>query len=230
MDGHFHKKVTVVIPAWNEEDVIASVIQGVKKYVQTIVVVDDASSDQTAERARSAGADVLSHIINRGQGAALKTGIDYALLCGSDVIVTFDADGQHRPEEIERIVEPVVKGDVDVVLGSRFLGKNPLGIPFMRRTVLKGGIWFTRMISPIHITDTHNGFRAFSAKAARVIRIRQDRMAHASEIIDEIAYHKLRFCEVPVTVSYTNYSIKKGQSSLNFIEISVKFILGKLMH
>lgn len=224
------KKITVVIAAYNEESVIFSVIADVKKYIKDVVVVDDASGDRTAEIAEQAGADVLEHLINRGQGAALKTGIDYAVKRGADIIVTFDADGQHKAEEITRLVDPIIKDEVDVVLGSRFLGNIPNNIPFLRKMVLRGGIWFTRFFSKINITDTHNGFRALSRKAAQTIRIRQDRMAHASEILDEIAYHKLKFVEVPVTISYTDYSMQKGQSSLNSIKIAFKFFLNKIMH
>lgn len=222
-------KVFVVIAAYNEEEKISSVVSDVKKYINDVVVVDDASSDRTAELAEASGADVLTHIINRGQGASLKTGIDYAVKRGADIIITFDADGQHKADEIARLVDPVAKGEVDVVLGSRFLGNRPQNMPFARSLILKGGIWFTRFFSRINITDTHNGFRALSRKAAQTIRIKQDRMAHASEILDEIAYHKLKFCEVPVTISYTDYSLQKGQRSLNSIKIALKFILGKIM-
>ena len=224
-----NQKIFVVIAAYNEEALIASVVAGIKKHISNVVVVDDASGDRTADLAKEAGADVLEHLINRGQGAALKTGIDYAVKCGADIIVTFDADGQHKAEEIMRLVEPVAKGEVDVVLGSRFLGNIPNNIPFSRKIILRGGIWFTRFFSRINITDTHNGFRALSRKAAQTIRIKQDRMAHASEILDEIAYHKLKFCEAPVTISYTSYSMQKGQNSLNSIKIVFKFILGKIM-
>lgn len=224
------KKIFIVIAAYNEERTIASVVSGVKKYYDNAIVVDDASGDDTAKLAEEAGADVLDHLINRGQGAALKTGIDYVVKSGADIIVTFDADGQHKPEEISRMVEPIAKGEVDVVLGSRFLGNIPNNIPFLRKMVLRGGIWFTKFFSKINITDTHNGFRALSRKAAQIIRIRQDRMAHASEILDEIAYHKLKFVEVPVTISYTNYSMQKGQSSLNSLKIAFKFLLNKIMH
>ncbi len=229
MDLSGNKKIFVVIPAYNETAKIAEVVMSVKEIITNIIVVDDASEDQTAEIAERAGADVLEHLINRGQGAALKTGIDYAVKCGADIIVTFDADGQHKAEEMMRLVDPVAKGEVDAVLGSRFLGNLPQNMPMTRRLILKGGIMFTRFFSRINITDTHNGFRALSKHAAQTIRIRQDRMAHASEILDEIAYHKLKFCEVPVTISYSKYSLQKGQSSLNSIKIVFKFILGKIM-
>lgn len=229
MDPLGNKKIFVVIPAYNEAQKIADVVLSVKEIIPNVIVVDDASGDQTAETAEKAGADVLDHMINRGQGAALKTGIDYAVIRGADIIVTFDADGQHKAEEIMRLVEPVAKGEVDVVLGSRFLSNLPQNMPFTRSLILKGGIMFTRFFSRINITDTHNGFRALSRNAAQTIRIRQDRMAHASEILDEIAYHKLKFCEVPVTISYSKYSLRKGQSSLNSIKIVFKFMLGKIM-
>ncbi|HLC99436.1 MAG TPA: glycosyltransferase family 2 protein [Patescibacteria group bacterium] len=222
-------KIFVVIPAHNEATTIFFVVASVKRVIPNVIVVDDSSGDETATLAKQAGAEVLSHIINRGQGAALKTGIDYALLCGADVIVTFDADGQHKPEEILSMIEPVVRGEADVALGSRFLNGNSNTIPFIRRLVLRGGILFTKIFSRIRVTDTHNGFRALSKKAAETIRIRQDRMAHASEILDEIAYHGLKFREIPVTITYSAYSMQKGQSSLNSIKIALKFLLNKLI-
>ncbi|HDQ15973.1 MAG TPA: glycosyltransferase family 2 protein [Bacteroidetes bacterium] len=193
-----------------------------------IVVVDDGSSDKTFDLCKREKVHALRHVINRGQGAALKTGIDYALLRGADIIVTFDADGQHRAEEIKRLTEPIEKGEADAVLGSRFLDSRTK-VPFFKKIVLKGGVLFTRAFSGIKLTDTHNGFRALSRRAAQKIEIEQDRMAHASEIIDEIARKKIRFKEVPVTIVYTEYSKAKGQSILNSIRIAAKFLFHKLM-
>lgn len=229
VENSFYNRVFVVIPAFNEATTIVSVIENIKKYVTHVIVVDDASRDQTAILAEKAGADVLHHIINRGQGAALKTGIDYALRCGAEVMVTFDADGQHEASEIPLLVEPILHKEVDVVLGSRFLNGTPQTMPWMRRIMLRCAIIFTKVFSSIHVTDTHNGFRAFSRHAVQTIRIHQDRMEHASEIIDEIASHKLRFMEVPITITYSPYSLKKGQRISNFAKIGVKLLLRKII-
>jgi glycosyltransferase involved in cell wall biosynthesis len=220
--------IFIVIAAFNEGPAVGDVVLGVREQYEHVIVVDDGSSDDTAESARSAGALVVTHLINRGQGAALKTGLDFGLRCGADVLVTFDADGQHHPGDIQALIAPVLSGDCDVTLGSRFLHAGNR-IPFIRRCVLKVGILVTWLLSGIRLTDTHNGLRAFSRSAAERIRIVQDRMAHASEIIDEISTRKLRYREVPVRITYTEYSMKKGQSSGAAFRVLMDFVLGKLV-
>lgn len=222
------KSMWVVIAAYNEARKIASVIQSLRRTgYRNIIVVDDGSKDATTGIAERAGASVIRHPLNRGQGAALKTGIDAALLHGADYIVTFDADGQHDAAEIEDLLAPIRRGEADITLGSRFLTKKS-DIPMFKQMVLKGGILFTRLFSGIALTDTHNGFRALSRKAAQRIEIRQDRMEHASEIIDELMRKKLRYREIPVTIKYTEYSIQHGQSPFNSIKIALNLILRKL--
>lgn len=222
-------RIFVVIPAYNEEKSIASVLQGLQKQeYANIIVIDDCSKDATSHIAEEHGAMVLRHRINLGQGAALKTGIDCALEQGADIIITFDADGQHCPEDIPALVRPIEEGNADITLGSRFLnGKS--NVPFMKRLVLKAGILFTWACSRIKLTDTHNGLRAMSRKAAKTIQLHENRMAHASEIIDEIHRRRIRYEEVPVTIQYTKYSMKKGQSAFNAFEIAFQMILRKLM-
>lgn len=219
----------IVIAAYNEGTVIRGVVEGVKKQYQNVVVTDDSSTDSTADEARAAGAIVLEHLINRGQGAALKTGITYALRQGAEAVVTFDADGQHDPNEIAALLEPLEKNEVDIVLGSRFI-KSGSNVPPLRRMALKAGILFTRVMSRINVTDTHNGFRAMNRVAAEKIKIVQDRMAHASEILDEIVYHKLRYKEVPVTITYSYYSKEKGQKTSALFKIAFKILAHKLTH
>lgn len=218
--------ILIIIPAYNEEKTIQQVVASIKDFGQ-VVVVDDCSTDLTKEQAAKAGAIVLTHLVNRGQGAALQTGTNYALNQGADVVVHFDADGQHSPQEIVKMIEPILSGKADVVLGSRFLN-NDSKIPSIRRLVLKLAVIFTRLFSGIKVTDAHNGFRALSRTAAQKINITQDRMAHASEILDEIVKHNLKYLELPVQISYTAYSVKKGQSSLAFVGILKELMLGKL--
>ncbi len=220
------QKIIAVIPAFNEERAIGPVIAGLRGHVSEVIVVDDGSRDGTAAAARAAGATTLAHAINRGQGAGLATGIRAALESGADLIVTFDADGQHQPSDIARLVAPVVAGDADVALGSRFLepGSN---VPPLRRLVLKLAIWFTFLTTGLRLTDAHNGMRALSRTAASKIRIRQDRMAHASEIIGEIKRHGLRVREVPITVRYTEYSRAKGQSAFGALRILMDLWVGR---
>src|SRR3989344_9367616 len=215
-------KVFIVIPAFNEEATIGSVVQNLrKKGYSSIVVVDDGSSDDTLSVAKNNGARVVAHRLNRGQGAALQTGMDYAVLEGADIIVTFDADGQHDPSEIKEMISPILKGEAEVSLGSRFLSKQS-NVPFFKKLVLKGGVLFTYLTTGMLLSDTHNGFRAFSRKAARELRITQDRMEHASEIIEQIRIKHLKHKEVPVTIRYTEYSRKKGQSPLEAARIGVR--------
>lgn len=219
-------QIYFVIPAYNEAACVGEVIRRVLSRYANVVLVDDGSADNTAEVSAAAGATVLRHLVNRGQGAALKTGIDYALEAGADIVVTFDSDGQHRLEDVEALIQPVLEGRCDVCLGSRFLEPGTR-VPFFRWVTLKLGIVFTRVVSQIRVTDTHNGLRAFSRDAARRIQIRQDRMAHASEILDEISRLKLRFCEVPTRILYTEYSKAKGQRSSAAFRIVWDFLVGK---
>ncbi len=219
--------IVIVIPAFNEGKTLGSVVDAVRQRYSNVVVVDDASRDDTASVGREHHAVVLRHLINRGQGAALKTGIVYALQIGADAIVTFDADGQHSVDDIPLLLSPIEKKTHDVVLGSRFLLPST-NIPSLRKIILRAGVLFTRFFSHIDVTDTHNGLRAMSRDAAEKIRIVQDRMAHASEILDEIVHHRLRYTEVPVTILYTEYSKTKGQGNLAFIKIAFKFLISKL--
>lgn len=224
----FKKEVFIVIPAYNEEKNIGKVIEDLHKHgYKNIIVVDDGSIDKTYEIAKRKGCMVLRHITNLGQGAALRTGIKYALLKNAKVIVTFDADGQHLAKDIENLVKPIIFDDYDVVLGSRFLKKDS-NIPIIRKIVLKLGVLFTRLISGIKVTDTHNGLRALSNYAAKKIKITMNGMTHASEILDEIVRNNLKYKEVPVTILYNDETLKKGQSSLNSIRIAIKMINKKL--
>jgi glycosyltransferase involved in cell wall biosynthesis len=220
--------VWIVVPAYNEGRRLRDTLRGLGCFARQVVVVDDGSSDDTAAIAFEQGAWILTHVMNRGQGAALQTGIDFALQRGAEVIVTFDADGQHCPEEIADLVEPIRAGRADVALGSRFLGRA-VGLPPGRRLVLKLGVLFTRLFSRIHVTDTHNGFRALSAESARRIHLTEDRMAHASQLLHQIREKGLRFTEVPVTIRYTPATLEKGQSSWNAIKLAGQLILGRFI-
>jgi glycosyltransferase involved in cell wall biosynthesis len=200
----------VVVPAYNEGTVIASTISGLLPSFDNVVVVDDCSVDSTRQLALSAGAHVVRHPVNLGQGAALATGIAYALRQGADAIVTFDADGQHSASEARAMVDLLDSEKVDVILGSRFLGAAH-GISSGRRALLKLAVLFTRATTGLTLTDAHNGLRVLSRRAAGLIRIRQNRMAHASEILEQIASHRISFVEAPCTIAYTEYSKAKGQ-------------------
>lgn len=208
-------KVFIVIAAYNEEHSIPKVVSELHKAgCNNVVVVDDGSKDKTYNAALNAGATVLQHIINRGQGASLKTGIDYAVQEGADIIVTFDADGQHRVEDIPAMIKPVESGKYDVTFGSRFLTKeSQKNVPFLRKIYLKIGVLVLLVFYGVKMTDAHNGFRALSRKAAEKIRITADRMAHASEIVEEVHRNKLKYKEIPVIIRYTELTLKKGHGS-----------------
>jgi glycosyltransferase involved in cell wall biosynthesis len=221
-------RVWLVIAAYNEGQRLDATLRSLSGLGYKVVVVDDGSCDNTAEVALRYPVWVLRHRSNCGQGAALQTGIDFALSKGADFLLTFDADGQHVAADLERLLEPVLSGRVDVALGSRFLGQA-VGLARSRWLVLKLGILFTRLISGIRVTDTHNGLRAFSRQAAQRIRITQDRMAHASEILDRIRSQGLRYCEVPVTIHYSPETRTKGQSSWNALKIAGEFLLGRMI-
>lgn len=200
-------KTFCVIPAFNEAEKVASVVNGVKLVADSVVVVDDGSADITAELAENHGAITLKHLINRGQGAALRTGTDYCLKNGAEIIVHFDADGQFLCEDIIKIVEPIKEGKADIVFGSRFLdpGKK-CEMPFLKkRLIMPLARAVNKIFFKINLTDPQSGFRAMSAEAARKINWQQDRMAHCSEIMFMVKKNNLRVLEIPIKVIYHSF-------------------------
>lgn len=227
VDGQENTGVWLVIAAYNEGSQVAQVVRNARKVFPNIVVVDDGSSDQTGEASLAAGATVVTHAINLGQGAALRTGMDYALRQGASFIVTFDADGQHRAEDALNMVRSLQASDAEVALGSRFLG-HAQNMPGSRRLLLKAATLFTRLSTGLKVTDSHNGLRAFRRSAAHSVKIRQNRMAHASEILDEIGRQRLKFIEVPIVITYTDYSLSKGQSGFGAFNILLDLFIARL--
>jgi polyprenyl-phospho-N-acetylgalactosaminyl synthase len=221
------RTIIVVIAAFNEASIIGDVVRDLRQNYPNVVVVDDGSTDGTGCCALASGAIVLRHPVNLGQGAALQTGITYALAQGGEFVVTFDADGQHTSADVAVMVCTLIQNDAEVALGSRFLGKA-VGISKARRTLLQSAVLLTRLTTGLKVTDTHNGLRVFTRTAARKIKISQNRMAHASELLDQIARHKMRYVEVPVTISYTRHSVAKGQTLLGAADIIGDLVLGKL--
>lgn len=220
-------KTFVVVAAYNEAPSVGAVVRSLQTVCPNVVVVDDGSTDETFCEAAACTKFVLHHMINRGQGAALQTGIEFALRKGARFIVTFDADGQHRVEDIHGLLQPIYSGECDVTLGSRFLGRT-INLPPGRRLTLRLGILFTRIFSRVTLSDAHNGLRAFSRRAAENINITLDGMGHASELIDIIARSGLAFREVPVHIRYTDYSRTKGQSSAGALCIALDYLLHRL--
>jgi glycosyltransferase involved in cell wall biosynthesis len=219
--------VWLVIPAFDEAAVIGDVVALARTRCPNVVVVDDCSRDATAAAALAAGAHVLRHPVNLGQGAALQTGLDYALAAGAEFLVTFDADGQHDVADLPRLLEAQRRTGADVVLGSRFLGRAE-AIPAQRRLLLHAARLFTWATAGLRLTDAHNGYRLLTRRAATCIRLRQNRMAHASEIVEQIRAAGLRWTEAPVTVRYTDYSLAKGQRSSASVRIVVDLLVARL--
>ena len=220
------ESIFVIVPAYNERAIILSTLQHLITAGYSVVVVDDGSTDGTDTIVRSLPVYSLRHSINLGQGAALQTGMTFALQQGADIIVHFDADGQHKLEDIETLVQPLRGGEADVVLGSRFLRSQDIAaVPVKKRVLLRSAVLVNWLTTGIRLTDAHNGFRALSAKAAHIIHLRENGFAHASEILSEISRARLRYIERPTTISYTEYSKAKGQPVWNAFNIIVDLFL-----
>lgn len=188
--------ITVILPAYNEEVSIGSVVLLTRLYADTVIVVDDGSTDRTADVARKAGAEVIVHEVNMGKGRALKTG--FAAAGGADIIVTMDSDGQHNPAEIKKLVAPIIEEDADIVNGSRYLNGVDKNTPAYRRvgqTVLDG---FTNINSGLKITDSQSGFRAFAASTIDIFRFNANGMAIESEMLADAGKAGLRITEVDI--------------------------------
>ncbi|MGB9619395.1 MAG: glycosyltransferase family 2 protein, partial [Armatimonadota bacterium] len=197
-DSRLPDSCFVVVPAYNEAPRIGHTLEGLLEVARSVVVVDDGSADNTSQVVQRYPVWLVRHPVNLGQGAAIQTGITFALRQGAEYVATFDADGQHEPADLVCMLEELRQTGVDYVLGSRFLGRAE-GIPFTRKLMLKAAVWYTRLMSGIRVTDTHNGIRMMTRRGAQRIHITMNRMEHASEIIDQIARSGLRFIEVPVT-------------------------------
>ena len=220
----------VVVPMLNESESISRVVSDLREHFDHVLCVDDGSTDDSAELAELAGAHVLRHPINLGQGAALQTAFDYlSRQTAATHAVTFDADGQHLATDARAMLDVAAAEDLDVVLASRFQGRSE-DMPLGRRVVLRAAIWFSRRTSGLPLTDTHNGLRVLSRRAFGTIRLHQNRMAYASELESAIVRHGLSWTEVPATVLYTEYSRRKGQRNINAVNIVFDLALQRLRH
>jgi len=218
-------KITTVIPAYNEADNIGGVIVKLKSYVDEIIVVDDSSRDNTNEIARMAGAVVVRHVINRGQGAALRTGTQLALDRGADIIIHFDADDQFQAEDIPEMLAPIRNGSADAVLGSRFLTKKS-NLPKMKQYfIMPLARFINRLLFNIKLSDPQSGFRALSRTSAQKLKIENDGMAHCTEIIHKLFKNGDRVVEVPITVIYHEF----GQKFSGGFKIIKDMIIQKLI-
>ena len=223
------EEIAIIIPLYNEEAVVTKVLEELRQMypAYVIIVVDDCSNDSSFEAAQVQGVYLLRHVINLGQGAALQTGIEYAAQLGCKYVVTFDSDGQHDPLDIQSFINILKENRADIVLGSRFLGQTQ-NMPTRKKYLLKASRFFTWMTTGLMLSDSHNGLRAINIAAFPNFHITQNRMAHASEIINIIKNLKMRYVEQPCNIRYTEYSIKKGQSMWNSINIVLDYLIGSI--
>jgi polyprenyl-phospho-N-acetylgalactosaminyl synthase len=213
------RDVWLVVPVFNEAPVIAEVVREVRQTFPNVVCVDDGSRDRSADQIRTSGAHLVRHPVNLGQGAALQTGVEYARTQpGAQYFVTFDADGQHQVEDVERMVQRLRDEPLDIVLGTRFHGETE-HIPFLKRFVLRTVVALSPGLRKLKLTDAHNGLRAFNKTVADGFNITLNGMGHASQIVEMIAHEDWRVAEEPVTILYTEYSMAKGQSLINGVNI-----------
>lgn len=220
--------VLVLVPAFNEAATVETVVTQLHAEFPHVLCIDDGSTDATSDIARASGARVVRHTVNLGQGAALQTGFDYAAAHPEfRWVVTFDADGQHLVSDAVRMVEEAMASEADIVLASRFTGTTE-NMPRSRRLLLKGAVAFTRWTTHLDVTDAHNGLRVISTNALPSLRLRQPRMAYASELTHAISTGGLRYREVATTVRYSDYSRAKGQHNLNALNILFDLAIARL--
>jgi len=220
------KTVFVVIPAFNEHQSLQLVVDELVDKHYNVVVVDDGSAMDLYPLLKNKPIFFLRHKVNLGQGAALQTGIEFALSRQPSYIVTFDADGQHNANDIEKMLLKLFEAKADIALGSRFIKNNP--IPLKRKILLQAGRYINYLFTRLLLTDAHNGLRAMTKETAEKIRIRENRMAHATEILSLIQKEKLKYIEVPVEVYYTEYSQRKGQTAMSSFRIFFDLLLNKI--
>lgn len=224
-------KTYIVVPVYNEARIIKEVMREIQQAgYRNIIVVDDGSSDNTYAEANSVlDVIVLRHKINRGKGAAIKTGICAAEVCGAEIVVTIDGDGQHDPGDVKRLVDPIVEEGYDVTLGTRM--QDSSGMPFLKIIANKVGNFCTFLLYGILVTDSQSGFRAYSKYAAKIIDTKADKYEYDSKVIREINHNRLRFIEVPIHVRYTEYSMAKKQKQgfVNGLKTLVRMVWDKLI-
>jgi len=216
------------IPAFNEEKMIGEVIKSLPKKIKgvsriDILVVDDGSSDKTGIVAKKYKVKILQHIINRGLGGALKTIFAYAKMKSYDILVTFDADGQHNPKDLAKLTKPIIEGNSEIVIGTRWTNKNK--VPLSRIIINKIANAVTYFLYGVMSTDSQSGLRVFGKKAINTISLQNDGMEVSSEIFKEIHRNKLNFCEVPIIPVYTDYSISKGQRLSDAPNIVIQLVI-----
>jgi glycosyltransferase involved in cell wall biosynthesis len=215
-----YQDVWIVVPAFNEASVIGDVVADIRSVFDHVVLVDDGSKDNTGDIALRAGAHVVPHPVNLGQGAAIQTGVEYARSQpGAQVFATFDADGQHRLKDVVRMIDRLSTDDVDLVVGTRFAEPTASKPPLLKRIILRVAALVSPSSRQLGLTDAHNGLRVFNKKVADGLNITMSGMSHASEFITLAVENGWRVAEEPVEILYTEYSKSKGQPLLNGVNI-----------
>ena len=221
-----YRDVWIVIPAYNEASVIADVVADVRAVFPNVVCVDDGGRDDTGDRAFAAGAHVVRHPVNLGQGAAIPTGVEYARSRpGAEVFATFDADGQHRVKDVVRMIERLRTEELDIVIGTRFADQPPERMPILKRLLLPIVAKLSRSSRKLHLTDAHNGLRVFNKTVADGLNLTMNGMSHASEFVSLIVENRWRVAEQSVQILYTDFSMSKGQPLVNGVNIVVDGLL-----
>jgi glycosyltransferase involved in cell wall biosynthesis len=219
----------VVIPVYNEASVIGEVVRAARRHFANVVCVDDGCSDSSAAIARDAGAALVSHAVNLGAGAATQTGIEYALIdSAARYFVTIDADGQHDVADAISMLERLRAGDVDIVLGSRFLGRAE-DMSRMKAAFLRLAATFSAKTTGVNLTDPHIGLRAFNRRFAENLKLTMPDFSHASELVHRIRQGRYRYAECPITVTYSAYSKAKGQPMINAVNISFDYMMHRTL-
>lgn len=225
------EKVYIIVPIFNEETVIGEVLSEIKASgYPNIIVVDDGSADNSYAAAGSIPeVIVLRHKLNRGKGAAIKTGMLAAQYCGAEVLVTFDGDGQHDPHDIQSLIEPIIKKGFDVSLGTRM--RSGTEMPLIKVLANKIGNYCTMLLYGILVSDSQSGFRAYSRFAARTIDTKADKYEYDSKVIREINANRLKYVEVPIQVRYTQYSMSKKhrQGFVNGLRTLLRMLWDKVL-
>ncbi|QMV86270.1 glycosyltransferase family 2 protein [Corynebacterium hindlerae] len=220
----------LVIPCYNEGSVIQDVIENARKTFPNIVAVNDGSADDSAARIHAAGAHLVNHPVNLGQGAAIQTGVEYARMQpGAEYFVTFDADGQHQVKDVVKMLNRLRTEPIDIVVGTRFGRPRAEDdqVPWIKRVVLKTVVFLSPRTRRLGLTDAHNGLRAFNKRVANELNLRMNGMSHASEFVSTMDEKKWRVAEEPVDILYTEYSMSKGQSLINGVNILADGLLAR---
>ena len=224
-------KLAIILPAYNESKVLADVLKTLPKKITKIdqiqtIVVDDGSADNTFEIAKKYADYALRHQINLGVGGATLTGMTFARKIKADIAIVMDSDGQHDSSDIEKMIQPIVDGKVDITIGSRLI--NPKGMPKIKIITNKIANFITYLFTGVWVTDSQTGFRAYSKNALNKIKINTTGYEFCTEIFKELRKNNLKFIEIPIKVIYSDYSRKKGQSIANSVNIIIKLLLGSI--